>query len=317
MESRTIPLKLQSILEGAQRNNAYALGGTIEVRAGKAYQKHVVRGPVTHLGLGEFGPADAIRVIWPNGVPQNIVNPQQNQLLTEKQSLKGSCPFLFADNGEELAFVTDLLWRSPLGMRINAQTVAPIATTKDYVRIEADQLIARDGEYDLAITAALWETIFVDEAELWAVDHPPTVEIFVDERFVAPDFPPFEIHVVKELRVPESAVDHRGRNVLPIIALRDRDRLGGFAKGQYQGVAEMHYVELDLGEWETGETVKLIASGWIVPTDTSVNVAISQGSHEPPTALQILVADGAGGWAMAIPNAGFPAGKLKTIVLDH
>lgn len=309
-------LGLEALLKGGQRNNAFGLGGFIELRCGRAYQKRMVEGPVTHFGLGGLGPPDAVRVVWPNGVPQNIIAPEPNQRIIEKQTLKGSCPFLLADNGRGLEFVTDLLWRSPLGMKINAQTVAPVLTTRDYVKIEARQLAARAGRYELAITAALWETMFIDEVELWAVDHPADLDIFVDERFRAPRPPPFTLHVIDELRTPRSAVDHRGREVLAVVAARDGRRLGGFEKGRYQGVAEMHFVELDLGPWQEPQTVLLIGSGWIMPTDTSINIARSQGRHPPPVPLSVLVADGAGAFVEAIPNAGFPAGKLKTIVLD-
>ena len=60
----------------------------------------------------------------------------------------------------------------------------------------------------------------------------------------------------------------------------------------------------------------LLLKGWIRPTDTSINVASSQGSSPAPKALEISVADGKGGWNIVIPNAGFPAGKLKTSIFE-
>lgn len=309
-------LQLDAIRKGGQRNNTFGLGGTIEIRAGRFYQKRMVKGPVTYFGLGEFGPLDTVRVVWPNGVPQEIISPEPNQLITEKQTLKGSCPYLMIPDGGQYRFVTDLLWRSPLGMKINAQTVAPVSSTKDYVKIEAKQLQPHNGRYELAITAALWETNFVDEVELRVVDHPASVDVFVDERFLTPEIPPFQIHVVDRLRTPISARDHRGQDVLELIRNRDGNRLGGFALGRYQGIAEMHHVELDLGAWGEPQTVTLLASGWIMPTDTSINVAIGQGDLATPVPLNVSVSDGGGGWLEVIPNAGFPAGKLKTIILD-
>ncbi|MGY8755804.1 MAG: ASPIC/UnbV domain-containing protein, partial [Phycisphaerales bacterium] len=119
-------------------------------------------GPLTHIGLGGHS-ADAIRVVWPNGVPQEVIEPVPNQIFTEMQILKGSCPFLATSNEDgSWEFVTDLLWRSPLGLKINAQTVPPIAATQDWVKVRSDQLKARDGIYELAVTAQLWETHFID-----------------------------------------------------------------------------------------------------------------------------------------------------------
>jgi hypothetical protein len=60
----------------------------------------------------------------------------------------------------------------------------------------------------------------------------------------------------------------------------------------------------------------LLASGWIRPTDSSINVAISQGRHAPPQSLHLEVPDGQGGWVVAKTDLGFPAGKTKTIVID-
>jgi hypothetical protein len=60
----------------------------------------------------------------------------------------------------------------------------------------------------------------------------------------------------------------------------------------------------------------LIAQGWIHPTDSSVNVAISQGTHARPRALSLSVADAAGRFREVRSNLGFPAGKDKTVLVD-
>ena len=306
---------LEAILEGGQRNNSLGVGGYVEVRSGAKYQKRMITGPMTHIGLGGF-PVEVIRVVWPNGVPQDVIEPEANQVFTEVQILKGSCPFLATDTGNGWDFVTDLLWRSPLGLKINAQTVPPIAATQDWVKIRGDQLSPQNGVYEVAITAQLWETHFIDEVKMIAIDHPQGTEIFVDERFVAPVPPAYQLYAYEDLYSPVAATDHNKRNVLDIIQDRDGDRLGGFEKGTFQGIAEDHYVEINLGQIDTSAEIHIVASGWIRPTDTSINVASSQGDHAPPKALYIEVADGEGGWTTVIANAGFPAGKLKTIVLE-
>jgi len=308
---------LEAILEGGQRNNSLAVGGFVEVNAGGTYQKHLITGPLTHVGLGGQ-PADAIRVVWPNGVPQEVIEPEPNQIFTEVQILKGSCPFLATPNEDgSWEFVTDLLWRSPLGLKINAQTVPPIAATQDWVKVRSDQLHSRNGIYELAVTAQLWETHFIDEVKMIAVDHPNGTEIFVDERFVAPVPPAYKLYSYEKLQKPVSAVDHHAQNVLEVILERDGKRLGGFAKGPYQGVGEDHFVELDLGKIDAQSQIDLIAQGWIRPTDTSINVASAQNKNAPiPSGIRVDVPDGKGGWKTVIPNGGFPAGKLKTIILE-
>jgi len=66
----------------------------------------------------------------------------------------------------------------------------------------------------------------------------------------------------------------------------------------------------------TPERLLLVASGWIFPTDSSINVAISQGHHDPPRGLSLEVRDAHGRWVTARKNLGFPAGKNKTVIAD-
>ena len=98
-----------------------------------------------------------------------------------------------------MSFVTDLIWRSPLGLRINAQATADMLMTEDWVKVRGDQLAPRDGAYDLRITAELWETHFFDLVSLLVVDHPDDTEIFVDERFAVP---PPKLQVVADRAGP-------------------------------------------------------------------------------------------------------------------
>ena len=168
---------------GDQRINSFGVGGEIEVRSGLLVQKQVLAGAPVHFGLGTRTEVDVIRVVWPNGVMQAEFDLQANQVVVAEQRLKGSCPWVFGWDGGEFAFITDFLWRSPLGMRINAQDVAGVTQTEDWVRIRGDQLVPRDGVHDVRITAELWETHFFDQVSLMVVDHPADVEIFVDERF--------------------------------------------------------------------------------------------------------------------------------------
>ena len=100
---------------------------------------------------------------------------------------------MFAFDGTEVRFVTDFLWRSPLGLRINAQDTAGVAQTEDWIKIRGDQLAPRDGYYDIRITAELWETHYFDHVSLMVVDHPEGTEVFVDERF-ARQPPPLAVH---------------------------------------------------------------------------------------------------------------------------
>jgi Flp pilus assembly protein TadD len=301
---------------GDQRINSFGIGGEIEVRTGLHAQKQVIAAPVVHFGLGEATVAEVARITWPNGFLQSEFELASNSVLGASQRLKGSCPWLFAWNGSEMRFVTDFIWRSPLGLRINAQATADVQMTEDWVRVRGDQLAPRDGEYDLRITADLWETHFFDLVSLLVVDHPAGTEVFVDERFAVPP-PRLGLIATGPLRPFASVRDDRGRDVLDIVRTRDDRHLDFAGRGAYQGVTRQHYVEIELppDAPRTGP-LWLIAQGWVHPTDSSINVALGQGSHAPPAGLSLHVADAAGRFKPARTGLGFPSGKDKTILLD-
>jgi hypothetical protein len=223
---------------------------------------------------------------------------------------------VFTYDGTGMRFVTDFLWRSPLGLRINAQETADVTQTEDWVRIRGDQLVERDGQYDVRITAELWETHFVDQVALLVVDHAADEEIYVDERF-AREAPALAVRVLKHVRPVVGAWDQAGSDVTDVVAKQDGRYLATFARGPYQGVARDHFVDIDVrdasrkgleGQW-------LVATGFVYPTDSSINVAIAQAGVTP-RGLSLEALDRQGRWRMVAPDLGFPAGKNKTILID-
>jgi Tfp pilus assembly protein PilF len=301
---------------GDGRINSYGIGGEVEVRSGLLVQTQVIAGPVVHFGLGEHEGADIARVVWPNGTVQAEFDTKADQAVLAEQRLKGSCPFVFADDGTGVKFVTDFLWRSPLGLRINAQDTAGVGQTEDWIKIAGDRLAPREGYYDVRITAELWETHFWDHVSLMVVDHPAGTEVFVDERFARRP-PELKVHPTGPTRPVARARDDRGQDVTEFVRSRDGRYLDTFGRGPYQGVTRDHWVEVELGDdVPEGGPLRLVAHGWIHPTDSSINVALGQGRHDPPQGLVLEVPTGDGGWAVARPDLGFPAGKDKTILVE-
>ncbi|MEO7272284.1 MAG: CRTAC1 family protein [Vicinamibacterales bacterium] len=301
---------------GDQRINSFGFGGEVELRSGLHAQKQVITAPLVHFGLGEAAGADVVRITWPNGALQAEFGLEADQAVAATQRLKGSCPWLFGWNGQAMSFVTDLLWRSPLGLRINAQATADVLMTEDWVKVRGDQLAPRDGAYDLRVTAELWETHFFDLVSLLVVDHPADTEIFLDERFAVP--PPAPTIVVTTAVQPFASVtDDRGHDASALASVRDDRYLDFAGRGPYQGITRPHFVELTLPDTapRTGP-LWLVAQGWIHPTDSSINVAISQGAQAAPESLALHVADANGRFRVVRTGLGFPAGKDKTILLD-
>jgi tetratricopeptide (TPR) repeat protein len=302
---------------GDQRINSFGVGGEMEIRAGLLLQKQLVRGPVVHFGLGDQTGADVVRIVWPNGAVRAEFETKGDQTILAEQRLKGSCPFLFAYNGKEMKFVKDAVpWSSAIGLRINTLGTARVEATEEWYKIGGDELAPRDGYYDLRITGELWETYYYDHLALMTVDHPVGTDIFVDERFVIPPAK-LAITTVETPRKIAQAFDDAGNDVTAVVRDLDEKYLDTFGRGRYQGVTRDHYVEVDLGQDvpESGP-LWLIAKGWMHPTDSSINVAISQGREVRATPLSMEVPDGKGGWMIARPNLGFPAGRKKICLFD-
>jgi Flp pilus assembly protein TadD len=316
-------VQLNALRTGSGKNNTFGIGATIEVRAGEIYQTRVVTGRITHVGLGPHLKADVLRVRWTNGVPQTIYFPGTDQDVVEFEQLKGSCAFLYAWDGKQFRFVTDVMWRSALGMPLGIMgggrggaAYAPAGASQEYLRIPGDALQSRDGRYVLQFTEELWETAYLDEIRLLAVDHPDSVDAFVDERFVPPGPVRLRLFQAVRRRPPLSAIDDRGADVLA--ALRDRDDVyvSNLTPLQYQGLVEPHALILDLGEDAGRAGTFLFLRGWIYPADASINVALSQQTRLKTQLPSLEVRDAQGRWTTAIPNIGFPSGKDKTIAID-
>ena len=298
------------------RINSFGIGGRIEVRAGPLLAMAPITAPSTHFGLGENPQVGVARVVWPNGTAQVEFSLQADQQFTATQRLKGSCPWVFARDGDGFHFVKDFIWRSPLGMRINSQDTAGVDQTEDWILLPGSALTPEHGAYDVRITAELWETHFFDHVALEVVDHPASVSAFVDERFVPTHPPKLAVIATTPPQPFAAAHDQSGRDVLRTLAASDGDCVTDFPLGRYQGIAADHWIEFQLpANAPAGEPLVLVGEGWIYPTDSSLNVAISQGDTPKPHGLVLEDFDPSRGWRATGGDLGFPAGKNKTVVI--
>lgn len=303
-------------LTGDQRINSFGVGGEVDVRAGGRRQRVLISGSQVHVGIGHADRADVVRITWPNGVLQAEFEVPPGAAIRADQRLKGSCPWLFGWDGERMTFLTDVIWRSPLGLRINAQATADVLTTEDRVKIPGGRLTVRDGHYDLRITAELWETHFFDMVALDVIDHPEGTEVFIDERFAIPA-PSQDVIVTGSLQPLQAVVDDQGRDVSDIVRQRDDRHLAFAGLGAYQGITRRHAIEFELpATAPRAGPLWLVATGWVHPTDSSVNVAISQGRHAAPSGLALEVEVSPGRFQLVRPNLGFPSGKDKNVLID-
>ncbi|MEN8116589.1 MAG: FG-GAP-like repeat-containing protein [Bacteroidota bacterium] len=315
-----LKMQLVGIRTGSGKNNHYGIGAKVEVRAGDLYQMKTITEPNISFGLGARTSADVVRILWTNGTPQNIFSPGSDQALIEEQQLKGSCPFLYTWNGKEYTFAKDIMWRSALGMPLGimggTQMYGFAEASKEYHKIPGSLLVPKNGKYSIQVTEELWETIYFDEVQLVTLDHPDSVDVYIDERFTPPPYPETKIYTVTEKIYPKSATDGKGNNLLPLITEKDNKYVSGFLQDRYQGITETTKIILDPGEFSETGNLCLFMNGWIFPTDASINYAISQTDIISTTSpyLQVINADGE--WETVIENMWFPEGKSKTLITD-
>ncbi len=310
-------VRLRGLTEGSSKNNVLGLGTLVEVSVGDRTLTAEAAAEETFFGLGEGSTADLLRVVWTNGVPQNRFQLAADATVVEEQLLKGSCPFLYAWDGSQFSFVTDLLWGSPMGLPV-APGMWAEADPSELVHIPG--AVPVDGTLDLRITEELWEAAFFDHLRLWVVEVEDDLEVTTSLKILPGQSTPELVHATRQVRPVVAATDAQGRDVTAQLRSRDQVYADGWTKSPYQGVpAEPWTMEFDLGELGVEATsapsIRLLLDGWIFPSDASLNLAVGQRTdlsvHGPR--LEILHQ---GQWQLLVDQVGFPAGKTKTMVVD-
>ena len=318
--NKYVQVQLTGLSFGNSKNNRLGIGAQLELKAGDLYQIITVKGPLTELGVGKRTKLDVLRIIWPNGVAQTVVDPTRKQRMLEEAELKGSCPFLFTWDGKQFVFLKDMLWRSALGMPVAIHgkdtTFAYHQPSKEYLMIPGDKLQPRNGLYTIKVTEELWEAVYFDKAELMAVDHPDSVDAYVDERFVAPPYPGKKIYLVSDKHLPVSATDGEGNNVLPKLEKYDFQYVSNFPLGKFQGVAKEHDLILDLGKKAQTDSLLLYMRGWIFPPDASINTELTQTNKYKLQAPSLQVINREGKWQTVIKDIGYPMGRDKMDIIN-
>jgi hypothetical protein len=318
--NRYVHVELVGLSYGSSKNNRLGIGAQVELNAGDLYQHKTMKKPYLIFGVGGRDSLESLRIVWPNGVPQVVVDPTLEERILEEAKLKGSCPFLYTWNGKNYEFVKDMMWRSILGMPLDIVGKDTIYAfpdaSREYLMIPGEKLQPRDGLYSIKITEELWESVFFDQAELIAIDHPDSVDVFVDERFKLPPFPGRELYQVSSKQLPVSAIDNNGNNVLPELTAYDFTYASTFSPGKYQGLTEDHELILDLGNAAQSTTVQLFLRGWVLPGDASISVAMAQNKKYKQRPPKLQVVNQLGQWETVINDLGFPLGKDKTVIAD-
>jgi Flp pilus assembly protein TadD len=310
----------------ALNDNKSGIGTKVELYAGTLYQKWEVAGASGYLGqnaapilagLGSEHKAEVVRLLWPTGVPQDEINlaAKKVQSIAELDRRGSSCPVLFSWNGREYEFIADMI-----GPGVVGHWVAPgerdVPDPDEYLKVPARSVKARNGLLSFRFMEPMEETVYLDQVRLLAIDHPAAYEVSPNERFVsAPPFPEFRVIASRDAHPPIGAWDDRGNDVLALISKRDRQYVTSFEEQPFAGFAKLHWIELDLGEWDTQKPLRLIIDGYTdYFTATSMYAADQAGIKVIPPYVEAL--DARGKWVRVVEDMGFPAGLERTMVAD-
>ena len=297
------------------RSLKLAQDALVEMKAGTLYRRQFYEGVPVEFDAGDHASVDVIRITWPNGLIQNEVRQATNQthIYQEAQRLSGSCPMIWTWNGRQFQFITDVLGVAPLGARDGEGGYFPV-DHQEYVRIPGASLHPADNHYEVRITEELSEVSYLDQVQLFAVDHPASTEIFTNEKFKSPPYPEFRLFGVKRRIYPKTARDGHGADVLAQVIARDGHYPDRFRRSE-TGVAELHTLDLDFGSAAPSGKAILVLNGWVDWPDGSTFRRASQESKDGLVMPYLQVEDAHGAWKTVNPDMGMPAGKPKTIVV--
>jgi Flp pilus assembly protein TadD len=297
------------------RSLKLAQDALVEMKVGTLYRRQFYTGVPLLFDAGEHTSVDVVRITWPNGLIQNEVRQaaDQTHVYQEAQRLSGSCPMIWTWNGHEFQFITDVLGVAPLGARSGDGSYFPVDHV-EYVQIPGAALDPVNDHYEVRVTEELSEVSYLDQIQLYAVDHPAGTEIFTNEKFKSPPYPEFRLFRVGRRIYPKAARDGHGTDVLPQLIAKDQRYPDHFRRSA-TGVADLHSLDLDFGSVAPSGKAILVLNGWVDWPDGSTFLRASQESEAGLVMPYLQVQDASGAWKTVNADMGMPAGKPKTIVV--
>lgn len=291
-------------------SNREGVGVVVEIQAGDRYQRYLSRPGVWPIGLGAARQADVLRLRWPTSASQSLLDVAEGALaLREPADLMGSCPYLYAWNGQRHVFLGDVMGQAPIGIPVAPGVLVNADPTEPFL-ISGDDLAVEDGRIRMVLKEEFREITYVDALQLEALDRPLGLGVHVcaDGRCKAPPFPERPLYASAGVRPPRAALDTAGRDVTALLSAVDGQAVGGVATPGTPGVVATHSLTLDLGPIAPTDRPVLYLDGWVFWGGANTNAALFQDPERPPLWPQVEVPDGRGGWRVAVPDMGIPAG---------
>ncbi|MDH3589211.1 MAG: FG-GAP-like repeat-containing protein, partial [Gammaproteobacteria bacterium] len=313
----------------SMRSNRDGLGTRVEFRVGSRWtiaetlDRNSLPGQSLQplmLGLGGAEKADFAALTWSDGVYQTELDISAGQLhrIEETQRQLSSCPVLFAWDGNEYRFVTDLLGVGGLGFFVEPGMVAT-PRPWEFLLLPPGLLVEKDGLLSFKLTEPMEELAYVDSVRLHAYDLRDGLSMVLDERMViaGPPASGKPLYYRSEM-TPLQAINQDGEDITHSIMKADRSAAPvGELDSRFIGrLAQTHVITLDFAQPldAPGTTPVLIVDGWVEYPYSQTVFAAWQASefYESPT-LEAFGRDGY--WHSVYPEFGYPAGMPRQMAL--
>ena len=323
--------QLRVALQGT-RSNSSGLGVRLDVVAGGLrVMRRAGAGPI-EIGVGRHAQLDAVNAQWfelsPSYTDIALTNCAPLRIV-ELALPTGSCPYLYCWDGERTRFVSDVLCSAPLGL-----PVAP----GHYIEADEDEILwvghennfqpkpSRVGtqagsNYVLQLTEELREVLYLDEAKLIVVDHPPGTEVHSTTKMLpgksSPGFGRHELVTLRNRVSLRSAVNNAGVDVTRAVTEIDQTFASPtkLREPQLRGLAEPHSVTMDFGPLPVERPLVLALTGWLRFGGGMANIAASS-YPDFPFPFPTLEVEVNGAWQKLNVTVGAPSGRAKTVLVD-
>lgn len=304
----------------SMRSNTSGIGTGFAARigsewfGGETFRGHSGRGqslaPVA-IGTGPFEAIDVLEIDWSDGVFQSELALAKDALhqIIETQRQISSCPVVFAWNGSELRFVTDVLGVGGLGYLLEPGVYSEPRPWEFLVLPEGALVPKSDGSLALALAEPMEESCMLDRVRLRAVDIPEGWDIAPDERLAISGTPPTgELVAWRESWLPREN---------PVLAHAD-------LAAQEPGAVDPRFIGRLAGEQvievEFGTAIDAISDPWLVidgwveyPYCQTMFGAWQAGAKYRAPNLEARAADGS--WKEVVSEWGYPAGMPRRMAL--
>ncbi len=263
------------------------------------------------LGLGTAERADFLEIEWSDGVLQTERALCSGEVanIVETQRQLSSCPVLFAFNGSQMQFVSDLLGVGGLGYLLEPGVYSEPRPWEVFVLPQSALELDARGKYRIALAEPMEESCMLDAISLSAVDLPRGWDIAPDERLHISGTPPTGALVAwrqswSPTTEPALVACDGVAKELPVRDGRFIGRLDSEASVDLSFGVDLPKIK---DPW-------LVIDGWVeYPYCQTMFAAWQAGAKYRAPSLEARARDGT--WVELVAEWGYPAGMPRRLAL--